>query len=40
MHDTYLPNLLSLRLPLGAVLVVFDGSELAEQQKHLGNDNA
>jgi hypothetical protein len=37
---TNLPNLLNLCVPLGAVLVVFQGPELAEQQEDLGNDYA
>lgn len=39
-QDTYLSDLLRLRLPLCAVLVVLDRPKLAEQQKDLGDDNA
>tara|TARA_R110002003_G_scaffold290_2_gene18523 strand:+ start:4211 stop:4348 length:138 start_codon:yes stop_codon:yes gene_type:complete len=37
---TNLPDLLGLRVPLGAVFVVFERPKLAEQEKDLGDDNA
>jgi hypothetical protein len=37
---TNLSNLLGLRVPLGAVLVVLQRPKLAEQQEDLGDDNA
>jgi hypothetical protein len=37
---THLPDLLGLRVPLGAILVVLDGAELTKQEKDLRDDNA
>lgn len=37
---TNLPDLLGLRVPLGAVLVVLDWPELAKQEKYLCDDDA
>ena len=43
MHQggaAHLLDLLGLRVPLCAILVVFHGAELTKQEEDLGNDNA
>lgn len=39
MALTHLPYLLGLCVPLGAILLVLQGNELAQQQGNLRNDN-